>query len=189
MSNSRAMANRFTMSCSRSNKPGWLGIARRQNPLEPQGGTGIVKFIKGKAGTGRVGLSSFLSQSTPDASALTLNHFLFDFRNRLRRIQILGTSVCTVHDRMTTIKTERVFQLIEPLTLCVVPCICDPPPCIQKNSRPHKPVRIPPIARTRRRTAKTKNTSRWSTPIFSIQNICVLRALKPFTRGLGRICL
>ena len=46
----------------------------------------------------------------------TLKHLLFDFGDSLGRIEVLGTGLGAVHDGVTAVKSERVFQRVEPFT-------------------------------------------------------------------------
>lgn len=79
-------------------------------------------------------------------------------RNRLSGIQMLGTNLCTIHNRMTPVQFKRIIQLIQTLLRRPIPRIFNPTIGLHQDSRSQVLVGIPPIRRTRRTTARTQNT-------------------------------
>ena len=78
------------------------------------------------------------------------DHHLFDIRNRLRRVQTLWTGFRAIHDRVTAIQLERVFQIIKPLASGFVAAVDDPAIGMQQGRWPQVPIAVPPIAGARR---------------------------------------
>src|SRR4029077_3468113 len=69
------------------------------------------------------------------------------FRTRLRAVQ----------DRVAAIQTERVLELIEPLAGCLVAAVDDPAVGLQQRGGTQETVRVPPIARARRRATSAQD--------------------------------
>ena len=76
----------------------------------------------------------------------TINKQFFDFSNGFCWIQALGTGICAVHDRMTTIQPEGIFEIIKSFTGVFITTVCYPSIRLQQDGRPQVTVTIPPVA-------------------------------------------
>ncbi len=84
---------------------------------------------------------------------------------------------------MAAIKPERVFEVVEPLLLRFIATIRQPTPSLQQHCRTEKAIAVPPMARTPRGTAETKDAF-----IVAVDLASLLRRLEPLPfglRGLG----
>ena len=66
----------------------------------------------------RVKLARNFKASTK--SKLAFHHHLLDLGNRLGRVQALGASLGAIHDRVAAVKPERIFQIIQAVTRCLI---------------------------------------------------------------------
>src|SRR5512138_2211060 len=94
---------------------------------------------------------------TARASVASLSNLLLDFGNRQRGIEVLRAGLRAVHDRMTAIEPERVFECIEPLPRRLIAAVDDPPVGGKQRRRPKVSIAVPPIARARGRTARAQD--------------------------------
>src|SRR5665213_1762454 len=101
-----------------------------------------------------------LQHPEPRRSVLPLQHFLFDFGDRARRIEILRAHVRTIHNGVAAIKLEGVVELIEALTGGLIAAVDDPAVGGQQGGRPEETVTVPPVAGAGGRTAGTQNARR-----------------------------
>ena len=83
-------------------------------------------------------------------SDATLDHHLFDIGNGLCRVQTFRTGLCAIHDGVTAIELEWIFQIIEPLAGRFIPTVDDPAIGMQQRRRPEVTVAVPPIGGARR---------------------------------------
>jgi len=82
-----------------------LGVVVR-TPLLTKEGLGVV--VRTPLLT-KEGLGVVVLIITPNYQLTTTDQHLFDFRNRFPWIQIFGTSVGAIHNRVTTVESERVL--------------------------------------------------------------------------------
>src|SRR5271165_2782006 len=83
---------------------------------------------------------------TPDASYLPFHHHAFDLGNGLGRIEMLRTCLRAIHDGVTAVETEGVFEIIEALAGCFIAAVLQPTIGLQERSRSEKALAVPPIA-------------------------------------------
>src|SRR5882757_829290 len=116
-------------------------------------------------------------------SGLPLHHHFLDLRYGPRRIQVLRANVRAVHDRMTPVQPEGVFQLIQPLTGRLIPAVDDPAIRSQQRGRSQESIAVPPVAGARGRAARTQDTGRRTINLFLIllglQSLLVRRWRRP----------
>lgn len=62
-------------------------------------------------------------QPSTACSVPSFGEHLLGFGNGLRRIEIFGAGIRTVHYRMTPVKTERVVQVIQSFSCSLVPAV------------------------------------------------------------------
>jgi hypothetical protein len=86
-------------------------------------------------------------------SKAPLNHLLLDFGDRLSRVQSFGTGLRAIHDGVAAIKPIRVLEIIQSFPSCLITRINNPALRLQQCGRAEIALGVPPIARTRRRTA------------------------------------
>ncbi len=102
------------------------------------------------------------------------NHLL-GFGNCLCRVEALGTGVRAIHDRVATIETESIFQLVQTLTGHLVTAIGKPAVSLEEDGRAQKLVAVPPIRRATGRAARTEDAF-----VQPIEFRPVFRRLQPF---------
>ena len=76
-----------------------------------------------------------------------------DLGDRLRRIEALRAGLGAVHDGVAAVEPERVFEIVEPLAGRLVAAVADPAVGLQQRGRAEIALRVPPVARARRRAA------------------------------------
>ena len=111
----------------------------------------------------------------------SLHHHLFDFRDGLCGVQTLRAGIRAIHDRVATIKSERIFEMIETITGRFIARVNQPTIGLQQCRGSEIAVAIPPIARARRRTARAENTF-----VKTIELFAIFARLLPFFFGRGR---
>src|SRR5512140_2634923 len=94
---------------------------------------------------------------TTRGSMLALDDHLLDLRDRLRRIEILRAGLRAVHDRVATVETERVLELVEALAGGLVARVDDPAIRREQRRRAEEPVTVPPIRRATGRAARAED--------------------------------
>src|SRR5581483_1874244 len=93
-------------------------------------------------------------------STLPLHHHLLYLGDRLGWIQVLGAHVRAVHDGVTAIQAEGIFQLVEPRASGLVATIDDPPVRSQQSGGSEEAIAVPPVAGAGRGAAGTQNARR-----------------------------
>src|SRR5262245_14235022 len=83
--------------------------------------------------------------ATPGDSMASLRQELLDLADRLGRIEILGTGLGAVHDRVAAVQPEWILQCIEPLAGGLVAAVDDPAVCRQQCSGTKIAVAVPPV--------------------------------------------
>src|SRR6185436_14670271 len=63
-----------------------------------------------------------------------------------------------IHDRMAAIETERILEIVEPLSGRLVPAVADPALRLQQRGGSEKAFAVPPIAWTGGAAACTEDT-------------------------------
>src|SRR6056297_1559953 len=69
---------------------------------------------------------SVQSSAARRRSHVPLDHHLLDLCNRLGGVEALGAGLGAVHDRVTAIELERIFQIVQPLARRLVAAVDDP---------------------------------------------------------------
>jgi len=100
-------------------------------------------------------------------------HQFFDLRDGQARVQALWANFGAVHDGVATVDREVVVELVESLFGELVTRVDDPPVGLQQHSRAQVLVRVPPVRRTRSRTAGTQNAL-----VEAVQLAAVFRRLE-----------
>ena len=105
--------------------------------------------------------------------------------NRTTRIEILRTSMCAVHNSMTTIQLVSIVQTLQTLLCHLITGIRNPTIGLLENRRTQVLVRMPPIGRAGCRATSTQNTL-----IQTIQKQTILIGLKILHLVIGvHLCL
>jgi hypothetical protein len=91
---------------------------------------------------------------------LSFDHHRSQFGDCLRGVEALGTGLGTglgtVHDGVTAIKPERIFECIQALAGRFVAAVFDPARRLQQRGWTEEALAVPPIARTRSRAARAQ---------------------------------
>jgi hypothetical protein len=90
-------------------------------------------------------------------SSMPRRQSLFDLRNRLARIQMLGTDLAAIHNRMATIEFKGVVQFGQSALRLSIPTVFNPAVGLHEHGRPEVLVGIPPVGRTGRGAAGTED--------------------------------
>src|SRR5205085_1604947 len=96
------------------------------------------------------------------------HHQLFDFGDRLCRVEVLRAGPRAVHDRVAAIKPERVFELVEALAGLLVAAVGDPAIGLQQYRGTQIALAVPPVARTGGRTAEAQNAFPEAVELFAL---------------------
>src|SRR5262249_49192311 len=112
---------------------------------------------------------------------LPLDQHALDLGDGFRRIEMLGAGFGAIHDGVTAIEPERVFEIVEPVTGGLVARIHDEAVCLEERCRAEEALRVPPIARTCRRTAGAEDAL-----VEPVEFLPVVVALLPFLLRRGR---
>src|SRR5262245_21605152 len=78
-------------------------------------------------------------------SHAALDQHLLDLADRLRRVETLRAGVGAVHDRVATVETERILEVVEPLARRLVAAVGEPAIGLQQRGRTQEAIRIPPV--------------------------------------------
>src|SRR5438132_324286 len=95
-------------------------------------------------------------------SALALDEHLLDLGDRLRRVEILGTHVGAVHDRMAAVEAEGILELVEALAGGLVAAVDNPTIRGQQGRGAEEAIAVPPVARAGGGAAGAQDTRRWA---------------------------
>ena len=99
-------------------------------------------------------------------------------------VQAFGACLGAVHNRVTAVQLERVFQIVQTLARGFVTAVNDPAIGMQQGGWPKVAIAVPPIRRARRRA-----TSAHHTFIQAVQLFTVVNRLLPFFGGAVCLCL
>src|SRR6185369_16014735 len=105
---------------------------------------------------------------------------LLGFRDRFRWIQPLGTDIRAIHDRVTAIEAEWIFEAVEPLAGGFVAAVGEPAIGLQQDGRSEEAILVPPVARAARRAAEAEDAF-----VQAVELRPILGALQPL---LARWC-
>src|SRR5262245_26337944 len=94
---------------------------------------------------------------------------------------MLRAGVGAVHDGVAAVEPERILEIVEPLAGCLVAAVHDPAVRLQERGRAEEALRVPPVARARRRAAGAQDAL-----IESVEPAAVVVALPPLLLGLRR---
>jgi len=111
----------------------------------------------------------------------TGGHLELDGGNSPCRVQSLGTRPRTVEDRVASVHRKTVLHLGLSLSTVCVSTVCHPSVSLHQHGRSKVLILVPPVRRTRGRTACTKNAL-----VHPIELLSVLNALVVFSL-LGRV--
>src|ERR1019366_6806372 len=110
----------------------------------------------------------------------SLHHHALYLCNGSGGIEALRAGLCTVHYRMTTIKTKWIFDVVQTLAGHFITAIGEPAISMQKRGGAQIAVAIPPIAWTRGGATRTQYAL-----VKSVEFLAILPTLPPFTLRLG----
>ena len=82
---------------------------------------------------------------------------VFDLGDAASRVQVLGTGVRAVHDRVAAVPLVGVVQTLQTLLRHLVTRVRDPTVRLLEDGGTQILVRVPPVGRTRRRAASAQN--------------------------------
>jgi len=88
---------------------------------------------------------------------LPLDHLLLDLSDGFCRIEPLRAGLGAVHDGVTAVEPERIFQIVQPLARRLVAAVGDPAIGLQQDGRTQIAIATPPIARAAGGAAGTQN--------------------------------
>src|SRR5258705_12613876 len=86
-----------------------------------------------------------------------LGHHPLGVRNRTRRIEPLRAGLGAIHDGVAAIEAKRILEPVEALAGALIAAVDQPAVRLQQDRGAQVAVRVPPVARTRRRAAEAKN--------------------------------
>ena len=90
----------------------------------------------------------------------TGNHHLLRLGNCSGRVEIFGTGIRAIHDRVTSVQLEGILQTIQPFIGRFIPGINEPSVRSQQHRWTQKPFAVPPVARATGGTARAKDARR-----------------------------
>src|SRR5229473_2507818 len=90
-------------------------------------------------------------------SHLPFDHHAPDLGNGLGRIEMLRACLGAIHDGVTAVEAEGIFEIVEALAGRFVAAVLQPSVGLQKRGGPEKTLAVPPIARTGRRATRAQN--------------------------------
>merc|ERR1719350_2285977 len=70
---------------------------------------------------------------------------LLDLSNSLARVETFRAGLGAVHDGVASVHTERIPELVQPLSLVPIPAVNDPPVGLHQHRRAKILVTIPPV--------------------------------------------
>ena len=111
------------------------------------------------------------------------DHHFLDLCDGLGRVEALRAGLGAVHDRVAAIQFERIFQIVQTFTGCLVAAVDDPAIGMQQGRWPKIPIAIPPVRRAGGRTGRAHHAF-----IKTVQFLAIFDRLFPFLRrtvGLG----
>src|SRR5208283_1445223 len=86
-----------------------------------------------------------------------LGHHFLGVSDRARRVEALRTGPGAVHDRVTAIEAERIFEPVQALASALIAAVGKPAVRLQQDRRAEILILVPPIARAGGRAAETQN--------------------------------
>jgi len=98
------------------------------------------------------------------------SHLQLHLRDGFAGVETLGARPGAIENCVASIQAESVLHLL--LTFCAhgIPRICHPPICSHKGRRAKVLILVPPVARTRGRTARAQDTFIPAVKLFALIN-------------------
>src|SRR5512139_1569145 len=114
------------------------------------------RLTPAKSSAGFYSRPSFQATPVPvrkEALKLPINQRLLQRGNFLCRIEAFRAGLRAVQDGVAPVKPERILEIVEARARRFITAVLDPAICLQQRGRSEITIRIPPVARARRRAA------------------------------------
>jgi hypothetical protein len=125
-------------------------------------------------------LSSFVLL-TEGLKSASLGKEALDLADGFSGVESLWTGLGTVHDGVTAVESERIFEGVEAALSGFVAAVLDPAPCLEEDGGPKVAVAIPPVGGARGGAAEAED----ALP-SAVDGCAFLGALSPFAVGRRR---
>lgn len=117
------------------------------------------------------------------------SHHLLNLRNRLPRIQPLGTSPRAIQNSMAPIQTHAIIQRRLPLTLVFIPAVGEPAVGLQQDGGAEVLLAVPPVGRAGCAAAGAEDAFIEAVELFAVGGgLAVFAALQRFRISMGWVC-